>query len=193
MLNEFFQRVTAAVQRARLAGLRIGTVLLLSTFIDDGIREVSDFHAQLGYLSNPLNHIRLTGVAGYMYVAWSMATQLLAGGYLLACVLLSPSALLAPAAERRTWQYVRPSLYLLAAFVASSAVVYGLGQPASQHAQGRLVFLLRNVGILGGVLLLLAEGRPGARSRPQLQLAARVAIALHGLELAPSSDGRDPY
>ena len=50
------------------------------------------------------------------------------------------------------------------------------------------MFLLRNVGILGGVLLLLAEGRPGARYKPHLQLAARVAIALHGLEIAPSSD-----
>ena len=101
---DLFQRVSNTLQQARLTGLRIGTVLLLSTFIDDGVREVSDFHAQLGYLSNPLNHIRLTGAAGYLYVAWSMATQLLAGGYLLVCVLLSPSALLSPAAERSTWR-----------------------------------------------------------------------------------------
>lgn len=54
------------------------------------------------------------------------------------------------------------------------------------HAvQGRLVFLLRNMGMLGGVLILVAEHRESTQTRRVCRLVARVLLSLHGLEVAP--------
>ena len=56
-------------------------------------------------------------------------------------------------------------------------------------AQGRLVFILRNLGILGGVVLLLAEGDAHAGRRACCCCGARLLLAAHGLEVAPAEAG----
>ena len=172
----------------RLVALRVGTLLIVSTFVDDGLRELFGFRAQLGYLDQEENHIRLSGLFAVVYVLFSMLTQLMGGVYVAACAVVSPSALLAPRGEYATWRHVRLAIQLLALFVGSSLIIYGLGQPAAQHAQGRLIFLLRNAGMLGGLLLLLAEQARAGSAGPPLHFAARLCLALHALEITPASD-----
>lgn len=166
------------------AAVRAAIVLLVSTFLDDGVRELQTFGDQCRYLESSANHILLPRPLSALYVIASMVVQLGGGSYLLASALLSPSALGLPVLGG--WPHVRRCTAALVAFVLSSLLVYGLGQPASQHAQGRLVFLLRNGGILGGLLLLLAAQQTTAARRRGLRLLARVCLALHGLELAPA-------
>ena len=166
--------------------VRISIVMLVLTFIDDGLREFKDVPAQCGYLENMSNNIHMPHWAAMLYVLWSLAVQLGAGGYMLVYAVASPGArLLLPHPSSGPWRHIRVALWLLAAFVSSSVVVYGFGQPASQHAQGRLVFVLRNLGILGGVLLLLGTGTGSRPAHGGLLLLARAMLAGHGLELAP--------
>ena len=166
--------------------VRISIVMLVLTFIDDGLREFKDVPAQCGYLENENNNIHMPHWAAMLYVLWSLAVQLGAGGYMLVYAVASPGArLLLPHPSSGPWRHIRVALWLLAAFVSSSVVVYGFGQPASQHAQGRLVFILRNLGILGGVLLLLGAGTGSRPAHGFLLLLARAMLAGHGLELAP--------
>ena len=166
--------------------VRISIVMLVLTFIDDGLREFKDVPAQCGYLENASNNIHMPHWAAMLYVLWSLAVQLGAGGYMLVYAVASPGArLLLPHPSSGPWRHIRVALWLLAAFVSSSVVVYGFGQPASQHAQGRLVFILRNLGILGGVLLLLGAGAGSRPAHGFLLLLARGMLAGHGLELAP--------
>ena len=94
--------------------------------------------------------------------------------------------MLPPFPHAGVWKYAQAALYTLSTFVASSVVIYGFGQPASQHAQGRLVFILRNLGILGGVLLLLGVGTASSRAHAGLLLLSRVFLAGHGLAVAVS-------
>ena len=170
----------------RNLGVRIATVLLVGTFLDDGIREIRSFRSQCEYLDSPANNIRLPYVVAVVYVLLSLVTQLVGGGYVLLCAFCSPNALTIPAVAGDGWKWLRLAVVSLAAFVMSSIVIYGIGQPASQHAQGRLVFLLRNASMLGGVLLLIAQQQSSACMRQFLRLVARVLLALHGLEVAPA-------
>ena len=165
--------------------VRLAVILLVGTYIDDGIRELRSFRDQIHYLDSSANAIRLPLPVAGVYVAASLATQLIGGGYLLACALLSPSALSMPSAGSG-WKRVRIAVVSLSLFVMSSIVVYGVGQPATQHAQGRLVFILRNSGMLGGVLLLVAAQQSSVCWRRFLRLVARILLALHGLEVAPA-------
>ena len=166
--------------------VRISIVMLVLTFIDDGLREFKDVPAQCGYLENMSNPIHMPHWAAMLYVLWSLAVQLGAGGYMIVYAIGSPGArLLLPHPSSGPWRHIRVALWLLACFVSSSVVVYGFGQPASQHAQGRLVFILRNLGILGGVLLLLGVGTASRPAHSFLLLLARAMLAGHGLELAP--------
>ena len=166
--------------------VRISIVMLVLTFIDDGLREFKDVPAQCGYLENMSNPIHMPHWAAMLYVLWSLAVQLGAGGYMIVYAIGSPGArLLLPHPSSGPWRHICVALWLLACFVSSSVVVYGFGQPASQHAQGRLVFILRNLGILGGVLLLLGVGTGSRPAHSFLLLLARAMLAGHGLELAP--------
>ena len=155
--------------------LRIGTVLLLSTFLDDGFRELSGFGEQIRYLDSPRNNIRLPYLLAALYVAASLSIQLVGGAYISVCSLLNPEALIQPAAQPASgpWRHAGPVLTCLATFVLSSLIIYGFGQPASEHAQGRAVFLLRNAGILGGVLLLVSTHQGTAKRRGMVGLASR--------------------
>jgi len=147
-------------------GVRIATVFLVSTFLDDGIREIRSFHSQCEYLDTPANNFRLPHSVAVVYVLLSLTAQLVGGGYVLLCAFCSPNALTIPAIAGDTgWRFLRLAVTSLAAFVLSSINVYGIGQPASQHAQGRLVFLLRNGSMLGGVLLLIAAQQSSGWSR----------------------------
>ena len=170
---------------------RVAAALLVLTFLDDGLREWRSFSEQIGYLTSPANNIELSWGAAALYVTFSLCAQLGGSVVILGCALLSPGALTPRAGppDRRDFglrRRARAAELALAVFVASAIVVYGVGQPASQHAQGRLVFILRNLGILGGVVLLLAEGDAHAGRRAALQLAARLLLAAHGLEVAPA-------
>jgi len=168
-------------------GVRIATVFLVSTFLDDGIREIRSFHSQCEYLDTPANNFRLPHSVAVVYVLLSLTAQLVGGGYVLLCAFCSPNALTIPAIAGDTgWRFLRLAVTSLAAFVLSSINVYGIGQPASQHAQGRLVFLLRNGSMLGGVLLLIAAQQSSACMRQFIRLVARILLALHGLEVAPA-------
>ena len=113
-------------------------------------------------------------------------TGCVGGGDVLLCAFCSPNALTIPAVAGEGWKWLRLAVMSLAVFVVSSLVIYGIGQPASQHAQGRLVFLLRNASMLGGVMLLIAAQQSSACMRQFLRLVARVLLALHGLEVAPA-------
>jgi hypothetical protein len=166
--------------------VRIAMICLVLTFIDDGLREFKDVPAQCGYLENASNHIQMPHWLAMLYVLWSLVVQLGAGGYMIVYAIASPGArLLLPHPDTGPWRHTHKALWSLAAFVLSSVVVYGFGQPASQHAQGRLVFILRNLGILGGVLLLLGVGTASSRAHALLLLLSRAMLAGHGLELAP--------
>tara|TARA_B110001452_G_scaffold143284_1_gene119159 strand:- start:271 stop:1149 length:879 start_codon:yes stop_codon:yes gene_type:complete len=167
--------------------VRIATIALVLTFIDDGLRELKDVGAQCGYLEGRSNNIVMPHWAALLYVLASLTIQLGAGFYVIVYAILTPGGrlLLPHNNDSGLLRHVRTALWLLAAFVLSSVIIYGLGQPASQHAQGRLVFILRNLGILGGVLLLLGVGTASSRLHALLLLLARAMLAGHGLELAP--------
>ena len=168
----------------RNVGVRLAVLMLVGTYIDDGIRELRSFSDQCHYLDSASNTIRLPLPVARVYVAASLVTQLVGGGYVLACAVLSPSALSIPSVSG--WNRLRLAATCLAIFVASSIVIYGIGQPSSQHAQGRLVFILRNSGMLGGMLLIVAAQQSSTNWRRFWRLVSRLLLALHGLEVAPA-------
>lgn len=172
----------------RMAGwaARLASAMLVSTFLDDGVRELATFRTQCDYLVQPANIIRLPKSVAAVYVACSLVTQLLGGCYIFLCALCSPNALTLPAAFGHGWTWLRAATLGLALFVVSSIIVYGLGQPSTQHAQGRLIFLLRNASVLGGLLVLIAAQQSSKCMRQFLRLVARLLLALHGFEVAPA-------
>lgn len=166
--------------------VRVATAMLVGTFLDDGIRELWTFRTQCEYLQSHANIIRVPHPFSVAYVLISLLIQLFGGGYVLLCALCSPNALTLPAFAGNGWRWLRATTLALAGFVMSSIVIYGFGQPASQHAQGRLVFLLRNASILGGVLVLVAARQTSNCMTQLLRLLARLLLAAHGFEVAPA-------
>lgn len=177
-------------ERQKQLATRLAVVLLSSTFLDDGAREALKFDEQCRLLtSTPDSAVRFGAAGAALYVLASLLVQLAMGGYLAGVALRRPAALAGSIRvgplQRVPTPGPRYAALVLLAFIGSSTYVYGVGLPERMHEEGRLIFLLRNCGIAGALLQLVAGTlRIGGRRR-WARLGARLLLAAHGLQIAP--------
>ena len=127
------------VYNSRRAFPAVGRILLSATFLDDGLRIFMDLSAQTNVLSHPSHLIRFPWFLSATLVFLSALAQVV-GGLLLVLN-----------------KQITTACTMLLGFLAFVFVAYGVGLPDEFHSDGRLIFMVKVLAIVGGLLMLIAD------------------------------------
>lgn len=117
----------------------IGRVLLVLTFLEDGVRVATNWSEQVSFLTFEGNNWCMPHFLASIFMAYTLFAQF-AGGLL---VVLNKAVTFAS--------------MLLLVFMAFVMAIYGFGLPEYVHHQGRWRFIFRSMAIVGGLLMLIAD------------------------------------
>jgi uncharacterized membrane protein YphA (DoxX/SURF4 family) len=117
----------------------IGRVFLVSTFLEDAYRIMTNWDVQASFLTSEHNTFVFNDAVAKSFLGLCFFAEAV-GGVL---ILLN--------------KFVKYAASLLLGYMLFLIVVYGFGLPDWVHHQGRLRFFIRSAALAGGLMMIIAD------------------------------------